>query len=97
MEEARNEDGMKASRALEIEIELRKEIPEQFYTGPEQQECRKDRAAYEAMKAVQKYRKFLLALEVRGQDGLDCRHDICPDCGANLDADEICDCKKNTA
>lgn len=90
-------DSMDAARALQIELELRKEIPEQFYTGPEQQECRKDRAAYEAMKAVQKYRKFLLALEAKYQNGLDCRHDICPDCKAHLDIDEVCDCKRSTA
>lgn len=88
---------MLAARALEIELELRKEIPSEFYTVPEQKEDGRDRAAYEAMKAVQRYRSYLLRIEAEYQDGLDCVHDICPDCGAHLDADEICDCKKNIA
>lgn len=90
-------NSMNAARALQIENELRKEITSQFYVCTEQQECRKDRAAYEAMKAVQRYRRFLLALEAKHHDGLDCGHDICPDCGAHLDTDEICDCKKSIA
>lgn len=84
---------MDAARALQIELELRKEIPARFYTDPEQRECRKDRAAYEAMKAVQRYRGFLLTLEAKQQDGLDCAHDVCPVCKANLDAGEACDCR----
>lgn len=87
---------MKAARALEIELELRKEIPSEFYTAPEQKEDGRDRAAYEAMKAVQRYRGYLLLMEAGFQDGLDCGYDICPDCGAHLDKGEACDCKKST-
>lgn len=85
---------MEAARALEIELELRKEIPSEFYTSPVQKEDGRDRAAYEAMKAVQKYRSCLLMMEAEYQNGLDCVHDICPVCGAHLDTDEVCDCEK---
>lgn len=88
---------MRASRALEIELELRKEIPSEFYTATEQKEDGRDRAAYEAMKAVQRFRGWLLRIETGYQDGLDCGHDVCSDCGANLDIGEVCDCRKNTA
>ena len=85
---------MLAARALEIELELRKEIPAEFYTEPESKEDSGDRAAYEAMKAVQRYRRYLLRLEAGYQRGLDCRHDICRHCGAHLDPDEVCDCQE---
>lgn len=87
---------MLAARALEIELELRKEIPSEFYTNQEAKEDRADRAAYEAMKAVQRYRGYLLMQEADYQKGLDCMHDICPMCGAHLDPDEPCDCQGNT-
>ncbi len=84
---------MLASRALELELEFWKEIPAEFYTVPGTKEDGKDRAAYEAVKAVQRYRRYLLAQEAGFQEGLDCRHDICPICGAHLDPDEPCDCQ----
>lgn len=83
---------MIAARALEIEQELGKDIPRKFFI--DMQEDGKDRAAYEAMKAVQRYRRYLLLLESRCRDGLDCAHDVCGVCGAHLDTDEACDCQK---
>lgn len=85
---------MKAADALQIELELSKEIPAEFYTDPKPREDGKDRAAYEAMKAVQRYRGYLLRREAGYQDGLDCEYDICRVCGANLDTGETCDCRK---
>ncbi len=85
---------MRAADALQIERELQKEIPAEFYTTPVKKEDGKDRAAYDAMKAVQRYRHFLLAIEAGVQEDLDCRHDVCGQCGANLDAGEVCDCRK---
>lgn len=85
---------MTAADALQIELELRKEIPAEFYTEPEPREDGKDRAAYEAMKAVQRYRRYLLRREAGYQDDLECDYDICRVCGAHLDTGETCDCRK---
>lgn len=88
---------MTAADALQIELELRKEIPAEFYTEPEAREDGKDRAAYEAMKAVQRYRRYLLRREAGYQDDLECDYDICRVCGAHLDTGETCDCRKGEA
>lgn len=85
---------MRAADALRIELDLGKEIPSEFYTDPESKEDGKDRVAYEAMKAVQRYRRYLLWQEAGYQDGLDCGHDVCRECGAHLDIGESCDCRK---
>lgn len=84
--------GMNAERALAIESELAREIPAGFFRYPEDMESRKDRTAYEAMKAVQNYRRLLLSEEALRQEDPDCGHDVCPICGAHLDHDEKCSC-----
>ncbi len=81
-------------RALEIELEFRKEIPGKFFTAPVRMETKTDRLAYEIVRAIGNYRKHLMKEEEHLQDGLDCAHDICPSCGAHLDPDEECDCEK---
>lgn len=85
---------MDAARALRIENELAREISVGFFKYPEDMENKKDRTAYEAMKAVQNYRKYLLSEEVSRQKDPDCGHDVCPLCGAHLDHDEKCGCIK---
>lgn len=81
-------------RALDMQLEFEKEIPGRFFTSPVRQENKADRLAFEVVKALINYRKHLIREEDHLQDGLDCEHDICPDCGAHLDKDEECDCKK---
>ncbi len=88
---------MRAADALRIELDLSKEIPSGFYMDLESKEDGKDRAAYEAMKAVQRYRRYLLQQEAEYQDGLDCGHDVCRECGAHLDTGETCDCRRGDA
>lgn len=83
---------MNAARALEIEKEMARQIPAGFYKVPEDMEHRRDRLAYSAMKAVQEYRKCLLAEEAARLNDLDCGHDVCTACGAHLDHGEKCDC-----
>lgn len=87
--------GMNAERALAIESELAREIPAGFFRYPEDMESRKDRTAYEAMKAVQNYRRLLLSEEALRQEDPDCGHDVCPICGAHLDHDEKCSCMED--
>ena len=85
---------MTASRALMIESEFAREISAGFFKYPEDMEDKKDRIAYEAMKSVQRYRKYLLSEDIRRQNDPDCGHDVCPACGAHLDRDEKCECKE---
>lgn len=92
---------MDAARALEIETEFYKEIPERFYSAPAGHENAKGRLAYEAARAVQQYRRYLLREEAgqfqeREKESYG-SHDICSRCGAHLDADEKCDCQKTSA
>ena len=86
---------MNAAGILRIEKELAREIPVGFFKYPEDMENKKDRAAYEAMKAVQNYRRYLLSEEASRQEDPDCGHDVCPICGAHLDHDEKCSCMED--
>ena len=88
---------MNAGRALEIETEFHKEISCRFYTDPIMYENGQDRLAYEVVKAIQRYRRYLLKEEVRRRNELEDGHDVCANCGAHLDHDEKCSCKKNSA
>ncbi len=83
---------MNAARALMIENEFACEISAGFFKYPEDMENKKDRMAYDAMKSVQRYRRYLLAEEAARQEDPDCGHDVCPVCGAHLDRGEQCDC-----
>lgn len=88
---------MNAARALEIEGEFHKEISGRFYSDPAMYESGKDRLAYEAVTAIKQYRRYLLLEEVRQRKELEDDHYICDACGAHLDRDEKCGCKKNSA
>lgn len=85
---------MDAARTLEIERELSRQISAGFYKVPQDMERRSDRLAYEAMKAVQEFRRYLLVEEACRQNDPDCGHDVCPVCGAHLDHDEKCGCRR---